>query len=161
MSETCQSCTYWVTPGNSAEDGRCKRYAPAPHAQTVILVWPVTQPDDWCGEFQPAPGDVAVLRKTEAIWSVLVGCADARRKITYGILGDAVQHPGGRGRGLGPYLDRIADYCATEDLPDLTILVVLARNGKPSTGNTHADVEDEQERVFNQIMWPQHPRFAP
>ena len=87
--------------------------------------------------------------------------ASGRRLLGRSVLHSFAKALDGRGRGLGPYLDRIADYCATEDLPDLTILVVLASNGKPSTGNTHADVEDEQGRVLNQIMWPQHPRFAP
>lgn len=43
---TCINCAHWKS--NCDVEGQCRKYALAgPHR------WPVTLPDDWCGEFMP------------------------------------------------------------------------------------------------------------
>ena len=45
----CENCEFW-----SLDDKRCRKYAPRPtgHASTSNQTfWPVTKPDDSCGEF--------------------------------------------------------------------------------------------------------------
>ena len=55
----CADCRYWQPIG---DNGECHRRAPAPHPFTD-LDWPITAPDDWCGDFvrEPQP----VIAQTE------------------------------------------------------------------------------------------------
>ena len=45
----CDECKYWS--GLGTKDGRCKRMPPAVR-DTLGRMWPITSPDDWCGEFK-------------------------------------------------------------------------------------------------------------
>ena len=48
----CISCVYWEPGGVK---GRCHRRAPVPAASNQQAIWPVTDRDDWCGEYAEAP----------------------------------------------------------------------------------------------------------
>ena len=48
MTETCSICRFWK-PGDLGE-GACVRYPPQLY-NAVTFVWPVTEKDQWCGEF--------------------------------------------------------------------------------------------------------------
>ncbi len=54
--QTCVTCRWWcgaLTPDLIEwEDGLCRRFPPR-----LGLGWPVTAPDDWCGEHDTAPPD--------------------------------------------------------------------------------------------------------
>ena len=54
---TCRDCKFWrlgKDPGVAL--GECKRHAPKPKIKLAgkpyALVWPVTNHDDFCGEFE-------------------------------------------------------------------------------------------------------------
>jgi hypothetical protein len=61
--ECCANCRFWkVVDDDPEEPGQCHRRAPLPlrlvgdanplfHLSSTS--WPVTTPDDWCGEFEP------------------------------------------------------------------------------------------------------------
>ncbi len=60
--KSCEKCEYW----QELEDepaGECRRYAP--HAKRrmdsarTVAAWPITHPNDWCGEFSRSPERVA------------------------------------------------------------------------------------------------------
>ena len=54
----CKDCVYWdiIHKGSltTAREGRCRRHAPTPMAESIELeagtIWPATFDDDWCGE---------------------------------------------------------------------------------------------------------------
>ena len=55
--ERCRTCRFWMEW--SAISGSCRRVAPAPvvkrsryESQDGDLVWPRTDAEDWCGEWQ-------------------------------------------------------------------------------------------------------------
>ena len=49
MHVTCEKCVYWESPKADTEErlGECRRNPP------VHEFWPVTLPDDWCGQAMP------------------------------------------------------------------------------------------------------------
>ena len=47
----CEDCRYW-------QHGECHRYAPKPVTPQGVAYggfarWPLTNPEDWCGEAEP------------------------------------------------------------------------------------------------------------
>lgn len=58
----CEKCIYW-TQLNHIGLGQCRKYAPGCHrvvpeskhgTEWLVTEWPLTQPDDWCGEYKGA-----------------------------------------------------------------------------------------------------------
>ncbi len=55
--ETCEKCRWWDIV--QEKDGHCRRYAIKPYIPNPEglcsdeALWPITQHDDWCGEFEP------------------------------------------------------------------------------------------------------------
>lgn len=71
MKTRCDNCRFWD------KDGRCHRHAPpantpvaADHQSVLwygdVAVWPKTDQNDWCGEFQPSPALDVQSETTEA-----------------------------------------------------------------------------------------------
>jgi putative restriction endonuclease len=81
------------------------------------------------------------------IWQVLVGAARSRQTLTYSMVADLI----GMGAGtLSQSLDLIMRFCARNQLPPLTILVVNQDTGRPSSGlTTLEELNRDRERVFN------------
>jgi hypothetical protein len=53
-SSCCVSCRHWQRIDTNPNQGECRRYAPRPEAFESIhmmAAWPITNVDDWCGEF--------------------------------------------------------------------------------------------------------------
>jgi len=50
--KTCDCCKFWDRLSEE-ESGWCRRYAPRPNDGTEVQLWPIVNPDDWCGEFNP------------------------------------------------------------------------------------------------------------
>jgi hypothetical protein len=51
----CECCRYWHRLDTNPGQGECRRHAPSPEAFESIhmmAAWPVSNGDDWCGEFQ-------------------------------------------------------------------------------------------------------------
>ena len=96
------------------------------------------------------PNDAQLAAKWSLlVWQVLISCAANRQTIQYGQLAKKI----GLRRGgflIGPYLDRVADYCCcANSLPDLTTLVVNLRTGMPTQARVKSEkVAEERERVF-------------
>lgn len=60
-SHSCEDCTHW-NPMGSDDVGECRRHAPIIVQRSNVWTdghWPITSPDDWCGEheYQPPPKD--------------------------------------------------------------------------------------------------------
>lgn len=53
---TCDACRYWQETDGKAEPavGECRRYAPPP-GDGLTAMWPMTDADDWCGEYAERP----------------------------------------------------------------------------------------------------------
>jgi len=58
---TCKSCRFWDNEAIHST-GLCRRHAPRAvvvvdkaAARCEIATWPETEPDDWCGDYQPPP----------------------------------------------------------------------------------------------------------
>ena len=57
---SCSGCSYWLPddnqthPSEPAVVGYCRRHAPQPLTDRVKqgALWPFTQDDDWCGDFE-------------------------------------------------------------------------------------------------------------
>jgi hypothetical protein len=62
--ELCANCYFWESRGK--ESGSCQRHAPAPRSysdenpiltaaplDSYFVMWPITNSDDWCGEYKP------------------------------------------------------------------------------------------------------------
>jgi hypothetical protein len=54
-AEVCSTCRFWLP-----EPQHCRRHAPSPIAgdratgnDEAKTVWPATDPEDWCGEYEP------------------------------------------------------------------------------------------------------------
>lgn len=61
MSRPCASCRFWNRSEDDAQNRReraCRCHPPSVLVDAASFeaytVWPMTQPDDWCGEYQPA-----------------------------------------------------------------------------------------------------------
>lgn len=64
MQTYCASCTWWDKSDDEALDGKCRRRSPLDTGgmmSNVETVWPSTNRDDWCGDYQSArsPDDLA------------------------------------------------------------------------------------------------------
>lgn len=82
------------------------------------------------------------------IWQILVGMAHMRRTTTYKELAALLGY-GGAGV-LGRQLGHIMFFCAQNNLPPLTVLVVNSDTGLPGEGlETKRDLHKERERTFN------------
>lgn len=46
----CSDCAYWEPIDDDA--GQCRRNAPRPRAVDTGWRWPITNDDDWCGEWE-------------------------------------------------------------------------------------------------------------
>jgi len=58
MKPQCDTCRYWER--ELSDDGSCRRHPPVilqlhGYASTV---WPSTSSWDWCGEYEPAEGEL-------------------------------------------------------------------------------------------------------
>ena len=53
----CTGCAYWAATGSGEQAGQCRI---GPPRTSATARWPVTAPDDWCGEWQPAEPAVEV-----------------------------------------------------------------------------------------------------
>lgn len=62
------------------------------------------------------------------IWQILIGAANNRQVLTYGIVDKMVEMPL---IALSQPLDLISKYCDNNDLPPLTLIVVQTERGKP------------------------------
>jgi hypothetical protein len=90
--------------------------------------------------------------KAMALRQFLVGVVrdEGGRLVTYGEVGQAINHPP---NFLTPYLDEVAIDCESKGKPDLTMLVVSAKHGVPSTfrwrpvDNGEIDREDWMREV--------------
>jgi len=54
----CSRCLYWRLLDANPNQGECRRYAPKPDAFESIhmmATWPITNIEDWCGEFKELP----------------------------------------------------------------------------------------------------------
>lgn len=83
------------------------------------------------------------------IWLILIGRAANRQTITYGVLADIL---GFKGAGtLADMLGHVMFYCAQNNLPPLTVLVVNQDTGLPGEGLAKhgIDLNAERESVFN------------
>jgi hypothetical protein len=45
----CETCKFF-DPEEDSDEGRCRRHAPRHDSFTC---WPITNNDDWCGEWKP------------------------------------------------------------------------------------------------------------
>ena len=93
-------------------------------------------------------GKKASIRALQA-WQYLIGKAYNRQTIRYPDLAGLMEYKDNR--PLTPILGHIMFFCAENNLPPLTILVVNV-DGTPGAGFTDADPDDfhrERERVFN------------
>jgi hypothetical protein len=55
MTETCANCRFWDAFKESTQ-GICRRHAPRPFLAGQDAPWPITDTEEWCGEWQPLPG---------------------------------------------------------------------------------------------------------
>lgn len=85
--------------------------------------------------------------RAEQIWPILIGLAYDRRTITYGGLAEVL---GFEGAGVfSGILGQIMHWCAANDVPPLTILVVNSKSGLPGDGlTTPDDLNADREVVF-------------
>ena len=86
--------------------------------------------------------------RVQHVWSLLVCAARDRRTYTYGELADAIGMRNGA-RAVRYYLAPIMHYCREQQLPPLTVLVVLRDTGVPGEGlTTLKNVNEDRENVF-------------
>jgi hypothetical protein len=80
------------------------------------------------------------------IWLILIGKAENRQTMTYGVLAEML---GFEGAGvMSNPLDHILCYCAVNQLPPLTCLVVNQETGLPGEGLKLDDLHGDRERVY-------------
>lgn len=55
--EICLHCRWWNAITTTGDMGTCRRYAPDRHPSDGMssACWPITFPEDWCGEFTALP----------------------------------------------------------------------------------------------------------
>jgi putative restriction endonuclease len=80
------------------------------------------------------------------IWQILICKAANRQTMTYGELAEILGFKGAQ--VLGSFLEYILRYCAKNDLPSLTVLVVNQTTGLPGAGFPQENLHSERERVF-------------
>lgn len=87
------------------------------------------------------------------IFSILISAAYNRQTVTYGMVAELIEY-GGAGV-LDRQLGLILHWCAENELPPLTVLVVNATTGLPGEGFGDAEtLHSDREKVFN------HPWFT-
>lgn len=86
--------------------------------------------------------------KTVKAYLILMFCAIQRQTITNGALADRIGEIPVR---IGPYLDRIHDYCERNALPRLAALTVNAATGEMAGkwGEGRAGVHRIKEAAYN------------
>jgi putative restriction endonuclease len=77
-------------------------------------------------------------------WAILTNCAIKRDFVTYKELGDII---GIHHRAVRYVLGLIQDYCMSNELPPLTILVNNKNTGKPGDGFIAWDIENSDDGV--------------
>ncbi len=97
--------------------------------------------------------DVTTAEHALQFWQILIALAANRQTITYRLLAErtGMVTPAGQAMTLTVprVLGRIMTYCATHDLPPLTVLVVNQETGKPGQGlSTTIDHDADRERVY-------------
>ena len=87
-----------------------------------------------------------VEQRAQQAWQVLTGAARNRQILTYGLLAERLSIL--PIAATGP-LHCIMNYCASEGLPPLTVLVVNTETGLPGSGlTTLHDLAKDREAVF-------------
>jgi len=60
--KVCENCEYWKKDEDTA-DGECRKNAPISGGDRSRYRWPLTKPEDWCGEYKFKPtGDPSVTK---------------------------------------------------------------------------------------------------
>jgi len=81
------------------------------------------------------------------IWQILVGKAHGRQTMTYAGLARLLGYEGSG--TLGRQLGHIMFYCAQNDLPPLTVLVVNSETGHPGDAFQHeSEIHALRESVY-------------
>ena len=92
------------------------------------------------------------------IYQILITCAHERRILTYEILGEMVGLPP---MSLGAHLTHLMNWCDTNQLPPITVLVVQKDSGKPGVGFTSfEDLHRDRERAFAHDWFKMKPLTA-
>lgn len=82
------------------------------------------------------------------IYAILISAAHNRQTLTYGMVADLLDY---KGAGvLDRQLGLIMNWCADNDLPPLTVLVVNSETGLPGEGLVRInELHSDRELVFN------------
>ena len=93
-------------------------------------------------------------RRALKIRQVLISQARNRQTITYQALASEIQEGDCMFRNLGPLLDRVSEYSDKVKKVDLTVIVVLAHEGRPGREYYHPSRkwDVEREKVYG-INW--------
>lgn len=55
---SCATCMFWAE-GENGRTGECRRHAPPARSTEKMTgayaLWPLTEPDQWCGEWRQSP----------------------------------------------------------------------------------------------------------
>ena len=52
VSESCGSCRFFIAHSNDV-NGQCRRRSPMIVNGPYAYEWPVVDPEEWCGEYEP------------------------------------------------------------------------------------------------------------
>lgn len=52
MKRKCELCGFWKSEDCDQETGECRRYVPVVSPGQSEISWPVTQNNEWCGDFR-------------------------------------------------------------------------------------------------------------
>lgn len=101
-------------------------------------------------------GQPGTLR-AQQVWQILTAIAYDRKTITYGQLAERMGYPPGVvGPFMNNFLNPVALYCQSNNLPILPVLVVSEITGQPGGGIDQyvgrERIDGERERVF-QTNW--------
>jgi hypothetical protein len=89
---------------------------------------------------------VTNIERALQLWPMLVAAAHDRRLLTYGLVAEQIGMPP---VALGTPLGILMRYCAANDLPPLTVVVVNKESGLPGEGlTTLTDLPSQREHVF-------------
>ena len=98
------------------------------------------------------------ITRAQQLWQILIAAATERRIVTYGIVSGiiGITIP----VALGEPLYCIKYWCAVNELPPLTIIVVNKESGKPGSGMVLDDIDKVREEVFNYAWYRLVPPTA-